>query len=81
MISGFKKKKGGGKDDGKVYECRFCSLKFCKSQALGGHMNRHRQGKLIKLDVYDAKFESLALSQCINFFSWWIFDREGDGNP
>eukprot|EP01018_Ginkgo_biloba_P037816 Gb_04808 [translate_table: standard] len=32
-------------DASKPYECRFCPMKFSKSQALGGHMNRHRQGK------------------------------------
>uniref|UniRef100_A0A0E0FFR1 Uncharacterized protein n=1 Tax=Oryza nivara TaxID=4536 RepID=A0A0E0FFR1_ORYNI len=42
-----KKKSNGGKDEaGKVYECRFCSLKFCKSQALEREtetLNRARQ--------------------------------------
>ena len=37
--------------DSGPYKCRFCGQEFKLSQSLGGHMNRHRSGKLLaKID-------------------------------
>jgi hypothetical protein len=37
--------------DSGPHKCRFCGQEFKLSQSLGGHMNRHRSGKLLaKID-------------------------------
>ena len=40
--------------DSGPYKCRFCGQEFKLSQSLGGHMNRHRSGKLF------SKFDFIA---------------------
>ena len=49
--------------------CRFCGQQFTKPQALGGHMNKHRDGELIG-ECYYASNYSLAIENsilCFNF--------------
>ena len=38
------------------HECRFCGLQFAQSQALGGHMNKHRAGELIGEYCYASNY-------------------------
>ncbi|RRT41215.1 hypothetical protein B296_00031903 [Ensete ventricosum] len=70
-----KKKIAGKEEAGKVYECRFCSLKFCKSQALGGHMNRHRQGKTPLTCSLERETETLTRARQL------VFGNEGIAGP